>query len=69
MIVNFKKLKSQIKPFLPEAGGRGYIFIATDEQKEKDLYSMSLKGSKRKLISFLVENLRDDQPFKDEFAL
>lgn len=32
MAINFRKLKSQIKPFKPEVKD-GYIFITTDEQK------------------------------------
>ena len=34
MAINFRKLKSQIKPFKPEVKD-GYIFIATDEQMMK----------------------------------
>ena len=36
MAINFKKLKSQIKPFKPEVKD-GYIFIATDEQKNNEI--------------------------------
>lgn len=46
MAINFRKLKSQIKPFKPEVKD-GYIFITTDEQKNNGLFSIAKCGSKR----------------------
>ena len=44
MAINFRKLKSQIKSFKPEVKD-GYIFIATDEQKNNGLFSIAKCGS------------------------
>lgn len=52
MAINFRKLKSQIKSFKPEVKD-GYIFIATDEQKNNGLFSIAKCGSKRGLLSAL----------------
>ena len=49
-MINFKKLKSQIKPFKPEAKHKGYIFIATDEQIANGGFTVAKVGSKRSLI-------------------
>lgn len=70
MAINFKKLRSQIKPFDPEKNSRerkGYIFIATDEQD--DIFSIARGGSKRGLIACLVEIIKYDKAFKQEFSL
>lgn len=72
MVVNFKKIKSQIKPFKPEEdfkGRKGYMFIATKEQKDKGVCSVKKPGSKRGLIAALVEFIRYDADFKREFTL
>lgn len=68
MTINFRKLKSQIKPFKPEVKN-GYIFIATDEQKNNGLFSIAKCGSKRRLLSTLSEYVRDDEDFKREFTI
>lgn len=68
MAINFKKLKAQIKPFKPEAKN-GYIFIATDEQKKNGICSVAKPGSKRSLLSALVEFIQIDTDFKREFTL
>lgn len=68
MVVNFKKLKEQVKKFKPE-GKNGYIFIATDEQKRNGIYSIAKQGSKRGLIACLVEFIKDEEDFKKEFSL
>lgn len=67
MTINFRKLKSQIKPFKPEVKN-GYIFIATDEQKNSGLFSVAKCGSKRRLLSALSEYIKDDEDFKREFT-
>ncbi len=72
MVVNFKKLKTQIKSFKPEEGfnGRkGYMFIATKEQKNRGVCSVKRPGSKRGLIAALVEFIQYDADFKREFTL
>ena len=68
MAINFRKLKSQIKSFKPEVKD-GYIFIATDEQKNNGLFSIAKCGSKRGLLSALSEDIKDDEDFKREFTI
>lgn len=68
MVVNFKKLKAQVKKFKPEEKN-GYIFIATDEQKRNGIYSIAKRGSKRGLIACLVEFIKGEEDFKKEFSL
>ena len=68
MAINFRKLKSQIKPFKPEVKD-GYIFITTDEQKNNGLFSIAKCGSKRELLSALSEYIKDDEDFKREFTI
>lgn len=69
MAINFKKLKSQIKPFAPEAGGKGYIFISNLRQSILGIDSVALKGSKRQLIKVMVEYIKYDPDYKEEFTL
>lgn len=69
MSINFKKLKSQIKPFKPEAKHTGYIFIATDEQKKNDVDSIAKPGSKRSFIQMMVWFIQDDEAYRKEFTL
>lgn len=68
MATNFRKLKSQIKPFKPEVK-EGYIFISTDEQKSNFIYSIAKVGSKRSLIRLLVLFIQNDEDWKAEFSL
>jgi hypothetical protein len=68
MAINFRKLKSQIKPFKPEVKD-GYIFITTDEQKNNGLFSIAKCRSKRGLLSALSEYIKDDEDFKREFTI
>lgn len=67
--INFRKLKSQIKPLAPEAGGTGHIFIATDEQKRRGIESVSQYGSKRSLIKAIVIIVKHDDDWQREFTL
>lgn len=67
--INFRKLKSQIKPLAPEAGGTGYIFIATDEQKRRGIESISRYGSKQSLIKAIVIIAKHDADWQKEFTL
>jgi len=67
--INFRKIKSQIKPLAPEAGGTGYIFIATDEQKRRGIESVSRYGSKRSLIKAIVIVAKHDADWQKEFTL
>lgn len=69
MAINFKKLKSQIKPLAPEAGGPGYIFIADLSQLILGINSIATKGSKRYLIKVLKEYIKYDPDYKEEFTL
>ena len=68
MAINFKKLNSQVKPFKPEAK-KGFIFLATDEQKNNFLCSVCKYGSKRRLMKFLVGLIMTDEDWRKEFAL
>lgn len=68
MAINFKKLNSQVKPFKPEAK-KGFIFLATDEQKNNFLCSVASVGSKRRLMNFLVGLIKTDEDWRKEFAL
>lgn len=69
MAINFKKLKSQIKPFKPEAKHTGYIFLATDEQKKDDVYSIAKAGSKRSFLQAMVWFIQYDEAYRKEFTL
>lgn len=69
MAINFKKLKSQIKPFRPEAKHSGFIFLATDEQKDNFVESIVKPGSKRSFIAFLVDFIHIDEDFRREFTI
>lgn len=68
MAINFKKLKKQIHPLKPEAAGKGYIFIATDAQKDNGLFSIAKVGSKRSLMNVLVWTISDDEDWSNEFT-
>lgn len=68
MAINFRKLKSQIKPFKPEAK-KGYIFISTDVQKNNFICSISKVGSKRSLIKLLLWLIQNNEDWKVEFSL
>lgn len=67
--INFRKLKSQIRPLKPEAGGTGFIFIATDEQKKRGIESVSMYGSNRSLIRAIVFIVKHDNDWQKEFTL
>lgn len=67
MEIDYKKLKKQIKPFLAEAGGPGYIFIATDEQKRKGIDSVAKQGSKKSFIKALSYYGMMLDEFREEF--
>lgn len=69
MAINFKKLKSQIKPWKPEAKHTGYIFLATDEQKKHDVDSIAKKGSKLSFLKALVWFIQNDEAYHEEFTL
>lgn len=68
MAINFKKLKNQIHPFRPEVK-QGYIFIATDEQKNNFIDSIAKIGSKRSLIKLIVYIILTDEDWNKEFTL
>lgn len=68
MAINFKKLNSQIRKFKPEVR-KGYIFLATDEQKNNFIVSVACVGSKLRLINFLVGLIKTDDDWRKEFAL
>lgn len=68
MAINFRKLNRQVLPFKPEVK-QGFMFIATDEQKENGLFSIAKVGSKRSLMTFLVETIKSDEDFKREFSI
>lgn len=68
MAINFRKLNRQVLPFKPETK-QGFIFIATDEQKENGLFSIAKVGSKRSLMTILVDTISSDEDFKHEFSI
>lgn len=69
MAINFKKLKSQIKPLKPEARKTGYIFLATREQEMNFINSVVTIGSKRRHMTFLVSLIKADEDLANEFKL
>ncbi len=69
MAINFKKLKSQIKPFRPEAKHTGYIFLATDEQKKHGVCSIAIAGSKHSVLQAMVWFIQNDEAYRKEFTL
>lgn len=70
MAINFKELKSQIKPFKPEAKHTGYIFIATDRQKQEGtICSIAKSGSKRSLVRLLAYLIKTDEDYHAEYSL
>lgn len=69
MAIDFKKLKSQIKPFKPEAKHTGYIFHATDEQRKHDVTSIAKIGSKRNFLQVLVWFIHNYKSYRNEFTL
>ena len=68
MAINFRKLNRQVLPFKPETK-QGFIFIATDEQNESGLFSIAKVGSKRSLMTILVDTINSDEDFKREFSI
>lgn len=68
MVINFRKLNRQVLPFKPETKQR-FIFIATNEQKENGLFSIAKVGSKRSLMTILVDTINSDEDFKREFSI
>ena len=68
MVINFRKLNRQVLPFKPETK-QGFIFIATNEQKENGLFSIAKVGSKRSLMTILVDTINSDEDFKREFSI
>lgn len=68
MAINFKKLKGQIHPFKPEVK-RGYIFISTNEQKNRFIDSIAKIGSKRSLIKLIVWLILSNKDWEREFSL
>lgn len=69
MVINFKKLNSQIKPFKKEAKRTGCIFIATEKQKRIGIDSIAMCGSKRSLLRALVYFIKEDEDYNKEFTL
>lgn len=69
MAINYRKLKAQIKPFKPEAKHTGFIFIATEEQKNNFICSVSMPGSKRELMRVLKLLISIDEDFRKEFTI
>lgn len=69
MAINFKKLKSQIKPLKPEARKTGYIFLAIREQEMNFINSVVTIGSKRRHVAFLVNLITTDEDWANEFKL
>lgn len=72
MAINFRKLKKQVKQLKPEAGGTGYIFIATDEQQNKGIFSIAQYGSRthfmnRLLVPFIKESAYKE--WREEFVI
>lgn len=68
MAINFKKLKSQIFKWKPESKS-GYIFIPTTEQENNFIFSVATKGSKRRIMKYLIEVIKTDLSYRKEFTL
>lgn len=68
MAINFRKLNRQVLPFKPETK-QGFIFIATDEQKENGLFSIAKVGSKRSLMTIIIDTINSEEDFKREFSI
>ena len=68
MAINFRRLNAQIRPFKQESK-RGFIFIATDEQKDNFIPSVAKEGSRRSLIRVLTWFIHNDEDFAREFKL
>lgn len=68
MTINYKKLKGQIKPFKPEIK-KGYIFLATDEQKRRDIDSIAVEGSKRRALRIMSEFIHEYEEYREEFII
>lgn len=68
MVINFKKLKSQIYPWKPESKS-GYIFIPTMGQEDNFIFSIAIKGSKRNLMKHLIWAIKTDSSYQKEFKL
>lgn len=67
-MINFRKLKSQVKPF-KEEGKKGFIFLATDEQKDNWVWSVAIEGSRRRFTSAICDMINTDKDYKKEFYL
>ncbi len=69
MSVNYKKLKSQLKPSVRN-GKFGWYFSVTGEQENRFLFPVFIVGrSKRKALKYLVEWVRLDKEFFNEFGI
>lgn len=66
MSINFRKLKKQIKR---TDDGLGYIFWATKEQDDRDIFSMRRDGSKTGFMKAMVSFIRNFDHYRAEFTL
>ena len=68
MAINFRKLNAQIRPLKKEVRP-GYIFLATDEQKNRFVDSVAKLGSRRKFMRTMLHFIQCDKDYADEFTL
>lgn len=68
MAINFRQLRSQVRPFKPEQK-KGFIFLATEEQKKRGLFSIAAEGTRRHLMEILADMVREDDDFSEEFKI
>ena len=74
MAINYRKIKSQIKRLAPEAKHDGYIFIATDEQKNDFIvsmvtYNIRRGNARRRLIEAVASLANTDIDYAKHFKL
>lgn len=68
-MINYKQLKKQIVRDDGCACKPGYMFIATDEQKNNGIDSIFQEGSKKGLLKTLTYLINCDDYFRREFFL
>lgn len=69
MAINFRKIKSQIKPHIDKRHGLGYLFQATEAKESDDVISLFTYGraSKRYLIDIVAHLANTDAAFIKHF--
>lgn len=68
-MINYKQLRKQIVRDDGRACKPGYMFIATDEQKNNGIVSIFKEGNKKGLLRTLTYMVYSDEDFRREFFL